>query len=177
LLAHAAQCGACAERLRLLTADATAEETAELGKWLRRRLNGNTTWRRTGAYAAPFSRFKKDALLSLGRSRAGCFTFAGGWGRLWWQRANTPERLLAEAYTHDRIFELRMPDAGFADVTPQTHLRGGAAAHESARLLDAHARIERQLENARKIRTGCNWKPAPTFWKRSTIRPSTFSTA
>jgi CHAT domain-containing protein len=66
----------------------------------------------------------------------------------WWRAANTPERLLAEAYTHSRIFELRMPDAGFAGVTPQTHLRGSASGRESALLLDARSRIERHLENA-----------------------------
>ncbi len=66
-----------------------------------------------------------------------------------WQRmANTPERLLAEAYTHSRIFDLRMPGAGFAGVTPQTHLRGSGTGRESAQLLDARSRIERHLENA-----------------------------
>jgi CHAT domain-containing protein/tetratricopeptide (TPR) repeat protein len=69
-------------------------------------------------------------------------------GVSWWRAANTPERLLAEAYTHSRIFELRMPGAGFAGVTPQTHLRGSATGRESALLLDARSRIERQLENA-----------------------------
>ena len=66
-----------------------------------------------------------------------------------WQRtANTPERLLAETYTHTRIFELRMPGAGFAAVTPQAHLRGSGTGRESALLLDARSRIERHLENA-----------------------------
>jgi tetratricopeptide (TPR) repeat protein len=67
---------------------------------------------------------------------------------VWWQRANTPERLLAEAYSHDRIFELRIPGAGFADVTPGAHLRGSATGRESSRLLDGRAGIERHLENA-----------------------------
>jgi tetratricopeptide (TPR) repeat protein len=149
LLAHAAQCGACAERLRLLTADATAEETAELGKLA----SASPEWKHDLAvelartpHRSAGSR-KTRFYLWAGAGLAASLLLAVGAG-LWWQRANTPERLLAEAYTHDRIFELRMPDAGFADVTPQTHLRGGAAAHESARLLDAHARIERQLENA-----------------------------
>ena len=66
-----------------------------------------------------------------------------------WQRmTNTPERLLAEAYSHSRIFELRMPGAGCAAVTPQTHLRGSGTGRESALLLDARSRIERRLENA-----------------------------
>ncbi len=66
-----------------------------------------------------------------------------------WQRmANTPERLLAEAYGHSRIFELRMPGADFARVTPQAHLRGSETGRESALLLDARSRIERHLENS-----------------------------
>ena len=69
-------------------------------------------------------------------------------GVSWWRAANTPERLLAEAYTHSRIFELRMPGAEFAGVTPQTHLRGSGTGRESPLLLDARSRIERHLENA-----------------------------
>ncbi|MGD0891994.1 MAG: CHAT domain-containing protein [Terracidiphilus sp.] len=150
LLAHAAQCGNCAERLRLLTADATAEEAAELSKLA----SASAEWKhelaaelaRTPRRSAASSRTPRLYLWS-GVGLAASLLLAVGAG-LWWQHANTPERLLAEAYTHDRIFQLRMPDAGFADVTPQTHLRGGSASHESARLLDARARIERQLENA-----------------------------
>jgi tetratricopeptide (TPR) repeat protein len=66
----------------------------------------------------------------------------------WWHLTNTPERLLAEAYTHSRLFDLRMPGAGFAGVTPQTHLRGSGTGRESALLLDAHSRIESHLEKA-----------------------------
>ena len=50
----------------------------------------------------------------------------------WWQYQNTPERLLAEAYTHDRIFDLRIPGAAFTPVTPQAHLRGGAIGPRAA---------------------------------------------
>ena len=72
----------------------------------------------------------------------------------WWRLANSPERLLAEAYTHSRIFELRMPGAGFAGVTPQTHLRGSNTGRESAQLLDARSRIESHLE---KVPTDPHW--------------------
>jgi tetratricopeptide (TPR) repeat protein len=41
-----------------------------------------------------------------------------------------------------------MPDAAFAEVMPEMHLRGGATSHESAKLLDARERIERHLEAA-----------------------------
>jgi CHAT domain-containing protein/tetratricopeptide (TPR) repeat protein len=64
----------------------------------------------------------------------------------WWQYETTPERLLAEAYSHSRTFDLRIPGAAFAEVAPEAHLRGGATAREPARLLDARARIEHQLE-------------------------------
>jgi len=66
----------------------------------------------------------------------------------WWRMSNDPERLLAAAYTDSRIFDLRMPQAGFAEVTPGKHLRGGSTGRESAKLLEARARIERHLEAA-----------------------------
>jgi tetratricopeptide (TPR) repeat protein len=56
--------------------------------------------------------------------------------------------MLAEAYTNSRIFDLRMPGAGFAEVKPLTHLRGGSASRESSSLRDAQGRIERHLEAA-----------------------------
>ena len=67
---------------------------------------------------------------------------------VWWQHANTPEQLLAQAYTHSRIFDLRMPGAARSAVTPETHLRGSATGRESSYLLDARTRIERHLETA-----------------------------
>jgi tetratricopeptide (TPR) repeat protein len=149
LMAHAAQCNRCAESLRMLTAEATPEESAELS----RLASASPGWQHDLAielartpYRSAGSR-KTRFYLWTGAGLAASLVLAVA-GGLWWQRANTPERLLAEAYSHDRIFELRMPDAGYANITPQTHVRGGAASHESARLLDARARIERELENA-----------------------------
>jgi tetratricopeptide (TPR) repeat protein len=66
----------------------------------------------------------------------------------WWQRASSPERLLAEAYTQSRVFDLRIPGAAFADPTPQAHLRGNSSGRELSSLLDARARIERHLESS-----------------------------
>src|ERR1019366_5390679 len=62
----------------------------------------------------------------------------------WWQTVHTPERLLAEAYTHSRNFDFRIPGAGYAEVS-SSRLRGTAAAHESSQLLDAQLRIQRHL--------------------------------
>ena len=152
LLTHAAECPVCAGRLRALFADASPEDAAELGSLS----SVSRDWQRClAAQLARTPRRSRDG----GRMGARPFYLWAGAGLAaslllavgltgWWRLANTPERLLAEAYTHSRIFDLRMPGAGFAEVTPQAHLRGGATGRESARLLDARARIERHLESA-----------------------------
>jgi len=153
LLAHAALCRTCAARLRMLAADASPEEAAEVG----RLASASRDWQHN--LAAELARTPRHAQHRPARQWAPRFYLWAGAGLAaslvigvaltgWWQHANTPERLLAEAYTHSRTFELRIPGAGFAEVTPETHLRGSATDRESAKLLDARARIERQLENA-----------------------------
>ena len=149
LLAHAATCRACAARLRMLSADALPEETAEVVKLA----SISREWQHKLAVElarTPHRQTRKRAVrlyLWAGAGLAATLAIAAVL-TLWWQRVNTPERLLAEAYTHTRIFDLRMPGAGFAKVTPQAHLRGSATGRESSKLLDARARIERHLESA-----------------------------
>ena len=152
LLTHAAECPVCAGRLRALFADASPEDAAELGALS----SASRDWQRClAAQLARTPRRSRDG----GRMRARPFYLWAGAGLAaslllavgltgWWRLTNTPERLLADAYTHSRIFDLRMPGAGFAEVTPQVHLRGGTTGRESARLLDARARIERHLKSA-----------------------------
>ncbi|MGA3046253.1 MAG: CHAT domain-containing protein [Terracidiphilus sp.] len=153
LLAHAAQCGKCATYLKMLTAEATEEEVVELSKLAPATRN----WQhKLAVELARTSRHGFRQPVRLRPSRLYLWSSLGLAASItiaavtffWWQRANSPERLLAEAYTQSRTFDLRMPGAGFAEVTPETHLRGGGAIHESSRLLDARAHIERQLENA-----------------------------
>ncbi len=149
LLAHAALCSECAPQLRMLSAETTAEETAEAV----RLASASRDWQRNLAV-----RLARTPHRATVRRATRFYVWAGAgmaaslvlasFLALWWQRVNTPEQLLAEAYTHSRIFELRMPGAGFAEVTSQVHLRGGEAGHEPAKLLDARARIEHQLESA-----------------------------
>jgi len=155
LLAHAAECGKCAAHLRMLTAEASEEEATELA----RLVSSSAEWQMN--LAAELARTPRESLrlvkfdrltaskvyLWMGSGIAatlmiGAVTF------FWWQRANSPERLLAEAYGQSRTYDLRMPGADFSVVNHETHLRGGGSVHESSRLLDARARIERQLENA-----------------------------
>jgi len=163
LLAHAAGCDVCAERMQALGADVSPEESATLA---RLKYSSAKEQRKLAAELAgtPVQSTSKRLQFPSGRpSRMVLWTGAGLAASLliavglfsWWRMANNPENLLAESYTHDRLFDMRIPGAGFAQVTPKMHLRGGAggngtggngsAGHESAKLLDARARIEQQL--------------------------------
>jgi tetratricopeptide (TPR) repeat protein len=163
LLAHAAGCDLCAERLRALSGDVSPEETAALAglkywspeeqRKLAAELAG-TPVQSTSRRIQPISGRPPRMVLWTGAALAASLLIAVGLFS-WWRMANNPETLLAESYTHDRLFDMRIPGAGFAQVTPKMHLRGGAggngtggngsAGHESAKLLDARARIEQQL--------------------------------
>jgi len=147
LLMHVAGCTDCAARLRALDADISSEEQAFLDGLASSSAQGQRR------LAAEFARTPR-LMGSKGVSRLYLWTGAGlaaslliGIGLVqWWRMANNPERLMAEAYTQARIFDLRMPGSGFAEVTPLQHLRGGVTGRESSRLLEARAKIERQLE-------------------------------
>jgi len=152
LLAHASECPACSGRLRMLIADVSPEEAVELGGLA----SATSDWQRCLAIQLARTPRRGHGLVPM---RARPFYLWAGAALAaslllavaltgWWRLASTPERLLAETYTHSRIFDLRMPGAGFAEVTPQMHLRGGTTGRESAQLLDARARIEHHLESA-----------------------------
>jgi len=153
LLAHAVTCIGCAARLRMslrpLAEEASPVEAAELAglassspQW-QRRLAGELA--RTAH--RPIRTFRSKLFLWAGAALAASLVLAAAL-TLWWQHANAPERLLAEAYGHSRIFPLRLPGAAYAEVSPETHLRGGSTGRESAKLLEARARIESHLETA-----------------------------
>jgi tetratricopeptide (TPR) repeat protein len=166
LLAHAAECGKCAAHLRMLTAEPSEEEATELAglvsaspEWQGRLAAELARTPRQTLRLMEFSRPRKASRIYLWSGSAIAATLLiGAVTFFWWQRANSPEKMLAEAYSQSRTYDLRMPGAGFSAVTNETHLRGGGAGHEStgheetghesSRLLDARARIERQLENA-----------------------------
>lgn len=153
LLAHAAGCGMCAERLRALSSEMLADVSPEE----RAVLAGLTLASAQGQRKLAAELARTPRRFGFGRaSRLYMWTGVGLAASLlisvglvsWWRMANNPERMLAEAYTHSRIFDLRMPGAGFAEVTPEKHLRGGSTGRESPKLLEARARIERRLEAA-----------------------------
>jgi len=153
LLAHAAGCAQCAARmresLRPLDAEASPEEAAAVAEME----SASADWQHS--FAAQLARTPRQSLgmktpriyLWAGAGLAASLALAAGLGLLW-RQAHTPERLIAEAYGQYRSFDLRVPGAGFAAVNPTAHLRGGSTGRESAKLLDARARIERQLESS-----------------------------
>jgi hypothetical protein len=152
LLAHAALCSGCLAQLRkaqlALSSEVSAEESAELKQFA----STSPQWQhRLAVELAQTPRETKHShffpsFVWLGPSLAAALVLALS-VVVWWRRENAPERLLAEAYTDARTFDLRVPGAGFAPVAPPTHLRGGGAAErEPAPLLNARAQIERNLE-------------------------------
>ena len=153
LLAHAAVCGVCLARLResqrLLSQEASPEETEALQQFA----SATPQWQHRLAVELALTPRKGP---SAWRTRSLLWASAGLAAALivafstifWWRYENAPERLLAEAYTHDRTFDLRIPGATFAPVKPEVHLRGAAADNELPQLLAARAEIERKLEQS-----------------------------
>jgi tetratricopeptide (TPR) repeat protein len=166
LLAHAAGCDFCAERLHALSGDVSPEEVVALAglkysspeeqRKLAAELAATPVLSTSKMHQFPSGRASRSYLWA-GAGLAASLLIAVGLFS-WWRVANNPETLLAEAYTHERIFDMRMPGAGFGEVTPRTHLRGGAGGNgatgngsggsEPAKLQAARAGIERQLAAA-----------------------------
>lgn len=153
LLAHASRCNSCSAQLRecmnILGQDLTENETAEAAKL------GSATPEWSHQLAGKLARTPRQAsggkssrmYLWAGLGLAASVLLSAGIV-LRWQRDHAPERLLAQAYTSGRVFDLRMDGAGFAAVNPGMHLRGGNSGHENAALLEARTRIARHLETS-----------------------------
>jgi tetratricopeptide (TPR) repeat protein len=162
LLTHAALCANCAEKLRIFSSDLSVEEVDLLGQLgtssaegqrdLARQLAGSARARVANA-TRPAIPIKRSGNRT---SRHYLWTGAGvaaalliGVGLVaWWRLVNSPARLLAAAYTQSRSFDLRIPGAGYAEIKPQDHLRGGKPAAKPAKLMEAIARIDRHLNSA-----------------------------
>jgi tetratricopeptide (TPR) repeat protein len=153
LLAHAALCTSCLARLResqsVISEKATPEEAEQLSRYS----STSQQWQhRLAAQLAATPR------RSSGSGKLIQFVWIGGglaaaliltiFGAVLWRNQHAPEKLLAEAYTQSRSFDLRMPGAAFASVSPRQHLRGAASDNEPVPLLSARAAIERNLQRS-----------------------------
>jgi tetratricopeptide (TPR) repeat protein len=155
LLAHASQCDACGALLRELAQDFSEMSETELQD-LEKLESARPDWQRSmarrmalesgGAPAKP--RFPPWLL----RAAAVLVALGGGWwGYEHWVLSD-PARLIAQAYTRQRPFDLRIAGAGHGPVRIE---RGaGSAFHRPPSLLEAEARIARELE---KDRDSAKW--------------------
>lgn len=153
LLAHASVCSSCLATLRecqrVFAQTPSPEETVALQK----AESSSPGWQRRLALElastpriSPRLAFPRVFAWATGGAAAACATAL--LLVVWYQRQHAPERLLAEAYSQSRSFDLREPGAGFAPVTPQTHLRGDGADIETAPLLTARAEIQKKLQTS-----------------------------
>jgi len=151
LLAHAAACSSCAARLRhcssIFSSASTAEEEAMLSDLNTLSDSGRHQLAVQLAYS---QRSEKPLFLTRVFFRnsviATALLTAIVSSGIWWHHRHTPERMLAEVYTHSRSYELRIPGAAWSATNPVLHLRGGSDSRDSAMLQDVRKRIESHLQ-------------------------------
>jgi CHAT domain-containing protein len=169
LLEHAAHCAACgkllAQSLSTLDGNPTQEETAAIAEFsaaaadwqhdLARRLAATDVLSRPGlihlvmgkntgsSNTKPKPAYRWRLAIAVA---AGVIAVAGI--VLWQRQVNSPEYLLARAYTEQRHLELRIQGAGYGAISDAGKTRGSSMDHEPAALLNARAKLARELESA-----------------------------
>jgi tetratricopeptide (TPR) repeat protein len=153
LLTHAALCTGCLNRLRESQLVLTAETPSDELEGLKQFASTSVPWQRRLALQLAQTPHAKNRIggfkqfVWIAGSLAALLVLAVA-GLLWRNKENAPERLIALAYTQARIFDLRVPGAGFGPVAPKMHLRGSDTDSEPAPLLNARAGIERKLQQS-----------------------------
>lgn len=157
-LIHAAGCDYCGPRLRAITADFAAELTPEEELALGNLASEGSGWQRRLAsrmcesrprwsvpewlrVQIPFGRVPAAAYIGalVVLTVAALFTV-----RL--ARQTPVETLIATAYTQERTFELRIPDAAHAGVRRTRGSAAGSRLDRPPALLESEARIARELQ-------------------------------
>ncbi|HVC46300.1 MAG TPA: hypothetical protein VND90_03550 [Terracidiphilus sp.] len=142
LLAHAAMCANCLQRLRQSRQTLAAEDSAEDSVDPKDFESSSPNWQRTFAARLADTPRKGAARkipplawwLASGLAATLLLAFAFN---TWYARRNTPEHLLARAYTQSRTFDLRIAGAGFAPVVPASHRSDNATGDEAPALRKA----------------------------------------
>jgi tetratricopeptide (TPR) repeat protein len=151
LLAHAAMCSNCLQRLRqsreMISPEASAADSVDPKDFE----SSSPNWQRKFAARLADTPRKsatgKIPPLAWGLAAGLAVTLLVAFAfNSWYSRHNTPERLLARAYTQSRTFDLRIEGAKYAPVVPQSPLANGAPGNQPASLRSARAILEAGLQ-------------------------------
>lgn len=151
LWAHVALCGPCLTQLRtaqgVLHESPSAEERAELSQFACM----SAPWQHRMSVElahTPHNRNRvRGSLFGLwAKATAAAMLVLVVFGLIVWHRNQPAERLLASAYSENRVFDLRVPGAGFAALSPEREVRGIQTAPADTSLSTARAQIEQKLE-------------------------------
>lgn len=157
LIEHAAECRFCGPRLHYWASVFADEETAEESVFFSQLSASKSGWRERmakeliekGSSPRPPATFARNFFLPTALGFAGAlaaalivFLVVKGF-----HPQPAPERLLAEAYTGQRIMDARIPLAAYAPVSPPHHQRaaGTSSMSDSVPLLEARAAITQAL--------------------------------
>ncbi|HXI40386.1 MAG TPA: CHAT domain-containing protein [Bryobacteraceae bacterium] len=161
LLAHAAQCGYCGALLREAAEDLAGDLKPEEQYLLAAMVSAQPEGRKR--LAEKLSEVSRPVARSIQPARRLFWTgvrmrwaYASGaavligvaaWMLFVWQRASSPARLLAAAYSEQRTLEPRIPLASFGPMRLERGGAGGSRMNTPAALSEAEARISRHLHD------------------------------
>lgn len=150
LLAHAALCSKCLSKLRMSQRVLDENPTAEENEVLSRLASTSVQWQRKNAVELAQTPCRKPKArhlpvlwsVGLGATAAVLILIV----LIVWRWNHTPEQLISEAYSQNRIFDLRVAGAGYAPLKTAGLVRGIGAGQRNSSLRSAQAQIEQELK-------------------------------
>lgn len=150
LLAHAALCSECLSKLRMSQRILDRDPTAEENDVLSTLASTSEQWQRrlaVGLAQTPHSETRERRLpffSSLGLAAAAAILIIIV--LIVWRWNHTPEQLIAEAYSQNRIFDLRVAGARYAPLNAVRQVRGIGSGQGNSLLRSARAQVEEELK-------------------------------
>jgi hypothetical protein len=149
LLAHAAQCDACGAILHAAAEDFSAPPTDVELQSLAELPSSAEGWQLQTARKMVRASGRGGVISMPPRSWfawAAALVVATGASWVAWQQwgASDPARLIAEAYSQQRPFDFRIPEAGYSDLRVERGANGSSFQRPPA-LLEAEAKVAREL--------------------------------